>query len=327
MRRREFITILGGAAAGLPVATRAEQSMMPFIGLAHAGSANAYAKPLAGFRMGLAEEGFREDNNVVIDYRWANGHYEAFSSIIAEFLREKVAVIVTMDYANATKAALRATNTIPIVFATATDPVATGLVTSINRPSGNATGITYFSNSMISKRLELLNEIAPGSNPIGLLLYREHPLRTIESNAIIDAARQLRREIVLLEVSIEPEIDTVVSRAHESGIQAILMGTDAYFSSRLGLIAGIAIRNRMATAYWLPDFPAAGGLMSYGVDRAAAYHDVGRYVGRLLAGSKISDLPVLQPSRFSLVVNLKTAKEIEIEIPPKIIALADEVIE
>jgi putative ABC transport system substrate-binding protein len=293
----------------------------------HPGSAEAYVKLLEGFRAGLGDQGFVEGRNVAINFRWAEGHYDVFPSIAAEFVAQNIAVIVAMDYAGAAQAALHATATIPVVFGTATDPVTTGLVTSISRPTGNATGVTYFSNTISPKRLELISQVVPTPTPIGYLAYRENPLVPIEANSVIEAGKKLGRVVQILEVSTESEIDEVLVKGRASGIGAIFLGSDPYFTARFGAIAAIGMRRQIPMIGNYAEFPIAGGLMSYGVDKTSSYRDVGRYVGKVLAGARISDLPVLQPTRFSLVINMNTAKALGLTVPNALLATADEVLE
>jgi putative ABC transport system substrate-binding protein len=325
MNRREFIAGLGGAATW-PLATRA-QSAMPVIGSLYGTSAMEWAAPMTAFRSGLSEAGFVEDRNVVIEYRWAEGQFDRMPAMAADLVSRKVAVILVGGNLDGVRATMAATRTIPIVFTTAADPVATGLVASLSHPSGNVTGVTVFAAELGPKRLELLHELLPTAGEIALLVNPRVPSTLqIDIENAEAAARRIGLKIIILKAVSEGEIDKafVTARQHAYAVQ---LGTDAFFDSRREQIAALGLSYAVPTMALTRRAVAAGSLVSYGSSQADGYRQAGIYVGRILRGEKPADLPVLQPSKFELVINLKTAKALGITVPPSLLARADEVIE
>jgi putative tryptophan/tyrosine transport system substrate-binding protein len=321
MRRRHFIMVLGGAAAW-PLATWAQQPAMPVVG--YLSSVSPEPEIVAAFRRGLGESGFVEGQNVAIDYRWAEGRYDRLSAWASDLARRQVAVIVGDPPMIAAKAA---TETIPIVFNTATDPMKLGLVTSLNRPVGNVTGVSTFSSQLGAKRLELLQELVPQASVIAVLTNPIYPTTESQVKEVQEAAAHLGMQPVVLAVSTEPDMDAAFATLAQKRAGGLVVGVDAFLFSHRNQIAALAARYRMPAVYAWREFAAAGGLMSYGISRTDAYRQVGVYTGRILKGAKPADLPVMQPTKFELVINLKTAKALGLQIPDKLLALADEVIE
>jgi putative tryptophan/tyrosine transport system substrate-binding protein len=321
MRRRHFIMVLGGAAAW-PLATWAQQPAMPVVG--YLSSVSPEPEIVAAFRRGLGESGFVEGQNVAIDYRWAEGRYDRLSAWATDLARRQVAVIVGDPPIIAAKAA---TETIPIVFNTATDPMKLGLVTSLNRPVGNVTGVSTFSSQLGAKRLELLQELVPQASVIAVLTNPIYPTTESQVKEVQEAAAHLGMQPVVLAVSTEPDMDAAFATLAQKRAGGLVVGVDAFLFSHRNQIAALAARYRMPAVYAWREFAAAGGLMSYGISRTDAYRQVGVYTGRILKGAKPADLPVMQPTKFELVINLKTAKALGLQIPDKLLALADEVIE
>jgi putative tryptophan/tyrosine transport system substrate-binding protein len=326
MRRREFVTIIAGAAVW-PLAARAQQPAVPVVGFLRSTSANASIDLVAALRRGLAEAGYTEGQNIAIEYRWAENRDERLPALAADLVRRQCALIVAGGNA-AAHAAKAATATIPIVFATGDDPVKVGLVARLNRPGGNITGISFFNSADLeSKQLELLREVVPKAGVIGVLV---NPTATTaesqESEAQI-AARALGLQLFVVNAGSERDFDTAFTTLVEQRVEALLIVGNALFTGqRYRLVAGAA-RYALPTIYPLREFVAAGGLMSYGGSLTDAYRQVGVYGGRILKGEKPADLPVTLPTKFELVINLQTAKGLDIEIPPMLLARADEVIE
>jgi putative ABC transport system substrate-binding protein len=328
MQRRQFITLLGGAAATWPLATRAQQPAMPVIGMLSGVSSDRAATNADAFRAGLRETGYVEGQNVVIDYRWAEGKFERLPSMAADLISRKVSVILAGGGDIAVRAAIAATQTIPIVFTTASDPVATGLVASLARSGGNVTGVTLLGRELIPKRLELLHEVLPTLGKIAVLVNPNNSVAT--QGNIRDAqaaARQLGLEIIVVNGGSESEIGGAFANAVQQRAGALLVGSDAFLNSRREQIAALGVRHALPTAGDNRDAAVAGQLMSYGTNPADMYRQAGVYVGRVLKGEKPTDLPVMQPSKFQLVVNLKTAKALGLTISPEFQLLADEIIE
>jgi len=331
MKRREFITLFGSAAAAWPVAARAEQPAMPIIGYLNIGGQPGSgglpnATSLAGFRAGLNELGYVEGRNVVVEMR-VTEKYEQLPTLASDLVRLKPTVIVAAPTVNSIKAAMAATTTIPIVFAMGSDPVKQGLVKSLGRPGGNATGVSFFTTVLAAKRVELLRELVPQVAAIGVLVnpsLLEGQDNVAEMQA---AARSIGQEILVLEAGTETEINAAFASAAERRVGAMLVDGDALFRNLRGQIAGLAERHRIPTSYANREYVVAGGLMSYGDDRVESWRQVGRYVGRILRGDKPSDLPVLQPTKFEFVINLKAAKALGLTFPPSFHVHADEVIE
>ena len=324
MTRREFITLLGGATAAWPLAARAQQ--MPVVGFLNQESAELTAHLVAGFRMGLSETGFVENQNVAIEYRWAEGRYERLPQLAADLVNRKVAVIAAA-YFPATLAAKAATSTIPIVFISGVDPIAAGLVTSLNRPGGNLTGVSNFNTSLTAKRLELLHQVVPRGDTIAVLVNSTSPAaQTIEAEAR-SAAQVLGLRLDVLGASTEDEIDAAFANAAQRGVGALLVAGDAYFNSRRAQLIALAARYRIPANYDRREIATDGGLMSYGMNNVEFYRQVGIYTGQILRGAKPADFPVQQPTKVELVVNLKTARSLGLELPTSVLLSADEVIE
>jgi putative ABC transport system substrate-binding protein len=322
MKRRDFITLLGGAAAAWPLAARAQQPTIPVVG--YLSSVSPEPEIVAAFRRGLGESGFVEGQNVAIDYRWAEGRYDRLSAWATDLARRQVAVIVTGGGDPPIIAAKAATET---VFNTATDPMKLGLVTSLNRPVGNVTGVSTFSSQLGAKRLELLQELMPQASVIAVLTNPIYPTTESQVKEVQEAAAHLGMQPVVLAVSTEPDMDAAFATLAQKRAGGLVVGVDAFLFSHRDQIAALAARYRVPAVYAWREFAAAGGLMSYGISRTDAYRQVGVYTGRILKGAKPADLPVMQPTKFELVINLKTAKALGLQIPDKLLALADEVIE
>jgi putative tryptophan/tyrosine transport system substrate-binding protein len=327
MRRREFIVGLGSAAAW-PVAARAQQPAMPVVGLVNGGSADASSSDAAAFRKGLGETGYVDGRNVTVEYHWLEGQYARVTTLMADLVRRHVAVIVTPGTLVVVLAAKAATATIPIVFAVGEDPVKLGLVASLARPGGNATGFNFFTLEVITKRLGLLHELVPKAVRFALLLNpanvtnAETTLRGVQ-----EAARTMGLQLHILNATSIGEIDAALATLERERLDALFVAADGFFASRRVQIANLAARGRVPVAYATRADAAAGGLMSYGTNSADRFRQVGVYTGSILKGSKPAELPVVQSTKFEFVINLGTARGIGIEVPPTLLATADEVIE
>ena len=326
MRRREFITLLGGAAAAWPLGTHAQQPAMPVIGYMSSVTPNANAHLLAAFRRGLGETGYIEHRSVGIEYRWAEGQYDRLPALAADLVDHRVTVIFATGSPLPALAAKAATSTIPIVFQGGSDPVQLGLVASFNRPGGNVTGISNVSGPLLDmKGLELVHELVPKATKVGYLVNPTNP--SIQPTDVQAAARAVGVELQVLTANTDGDLDSVFPTFTRQGIGALLIAGDPFFTSRVDRLAALAVRHAVPTGYILREFVAAGGLMSYGTSLLETYRLGGIYVGRILKGEKPTDLPVMQPTKFELIINLKTAKALGLEVPPMLIARADEVIE
>jgi putative tryptophan/tyrosine transport system substrate-binding protein len=327
MRRRDFIILLGAAAAvAWPFAAGAQQAPMPVIGHLHSASANAFEPLVAAFRNGLKETGYVEGQNVAIEFRWAEDQVDRFPALAADLVRRQVAVIVCDSLAAV--AAKAATTTIPIVFAVADDPVQLGLVANLARPGGNATGINFFVGELVAKRLELLRELVPAATRVAVLVNPANaPNTEITLRDVEPAARAMGLQIQVLNASTSREIDSAFASLMRERPDALFVGNDAFFTSRRVQFVTLAARDRIPAAYSNRDYAEAGGLMTYGTKVADAYRQVGTYAGRILKGSKPADLPVLQSTKFELVINAQTARLLGLTVPDKLLARADEVIE
>jgi ABC-type uncharacterized transport system substrate-binding protein len=327
MKRREFITLIGGAAAAWPLTARAQQPTMPVIGFLSGRSSAEAAYAVAAFHRGLREQGYVEGDNLAIEYRWADGAYDRLPTLAADLVRRRVAVIAATGGHLSGLAAKAATSSIPIVFNAGEDPVALGLVTSINRPGGNATGIYIFIAEMDTKRLELLRELVPNAALIAVLLNPTWIRFKTVSKEIAEVARAAGQRIDVVEASNEHEIHGAFKRIARLRPQALLVGADPFFNARREQLVTLANHYAIPAVYELREFAVAGGLMSYGTSLTEAYRQVGVYTGRILKGEKTAELPVVQSSKFELVINLKTAKALGLEVPATLLARADEVIE
>jgi putative tryptophan/tyrosine transport system substrate-binding protein len=327
MRRRDVIILLGGAAAAWPIAARAQQPMLPVIGFLGTASPALGTHLDDSFRRGLAETGFVHGRDVVIEYRWAEGRYDRVPALAADLVSRQVAVIVTVGGETSAAAARAATATIPIVFNTGTDPVRLGLVNSLARPGGNATGVNIFTTELAEKRLGLLHDVIPAASTIAVLVNPNFAPGVVNARESEAAARAIGKQVVIFNASSEAEIDTTFAKIVGARPGALLVGADPFFNSRRDRIVALAARHAIPAIYEWREFAQAGGLMSYGTRLADAYRQQGIYAGRILKGEKPADLPVLQLTKFELVINLKTAKALGLTFPPGLLAIADEVIE
>jgi putative ABC transport system substrate-binding protein len=324
MRRREFIALIGGAAAW-PLAARAQQAAMPVIGFVRSESLADATNLVTAFRQGLKEAGFVEGQNVTVEYRSGEGQRERLQSVVAELIRRPVSVIAGNSVAML--AAKAATATIPVVFASGGDPVQQGLVASLNRPGGNVTGVVFLSGTLGTKRLELLRQIAPKATAIGMLANPNTTETETERTDVQAAAQAIGMQLIVADVSSDRDIEPALAVLVQRGVGALLVGAGGFMTSHRERIVALATRHALPAMYGLREFVAAGGLMSYGTSITDAFRQVGVYTGRILKGEKPADLPVMQSTKFELVLNLKTAKTLGLAIPPSLLALADEVIE
>jgi putative tryptophan/tyrosine transport system substrate-binding protein len=330
MRRRDFIAGLGGAAAGWPLAAGAQQPAIPVIGLLSSQSREAGGESLRleAFHRGLAETGYVEGRNVAVEYRWAEGQNDRMPALAAELVRRRMAVIATLGTTPGALALKAATQTIPIVFMIGPDPVAAGLVASLNRPGGNLTGVTVNNVEVIAKRLELLHELVPAAKSIAFLINPNNPAATAaETGELQAAARVLGLNLLLLNASTAAEIETAFATLADRRAGALLVSGESFFFAQKEQLIALAARHAVPTIYGNRAFIAAGGLMSYGTDSRAADRLVGVYTGRILKGEKPADLPVQQATRIELAINLKTVKTLGLTVPQSILVRADEVIE
>jgi putative ABC transport system substrate-binding protein len=330
MRRREFITLLGGAAAAPivgPLNARAQQPAMPVVGYLSGRSPEDTAHLVAAFRRGLAENDYVEGQNVTVEYRWALGQYDRLPAMAAELVRQPVTVLASTGGEPAALAAKAATSAIPIVFAIGGDPVKLGLAASYNRPGGNATGINILSTSLEPKRLGLLHEMVPKAATIGVLINPNNPPYESQLREVQEAARALGVQVHVLRANTDREIEAAFETVAQQRIAALAVAGAPFFDTRRDKLVALAARHAVPTMYHFREYAIAGGLMSYGVDVTAAYRQIGVYVGQILKGAKPADLPVMQPTKFEFVINLNTAKALGIDVPPTLSARADEVIE
>jgi putative tryptophan/tyrosine transport system substrate-binding protein len=325
-RRREFLLLLGAAMTTAP-ALRAQQRAMPVIGFLNVTSPGPLAPYLAAFRQGLTETGYLEGQNVTIEYRWAEGHFDRLPPLAADLVRRKVDAIASTGAIAPALAAKRATSTIPIVFVIGSDPVTDGLVASLAQPGGNLTGFTLLSGELTPKRLELLSELVPQTGVIALLVNPNNPTTERVVRDVLKATQSKGLQLHAIKVDTESDIDVAFTSLAELHAGGLLVGGDPFFDTRREQLVALAARHAVPAIYSGREFAAAGGLISYGTSRAAAYRQAGIYVGRVLKGAKPADLPVEQPTRFELVVNLKTARALGLTVPPSILSRATEVIE
>src|SRR6516165_7460683 len=326
MRRREFITLISGTAATWPLAA-STQPDLPVIGFLNSVSPQPFANYVAGFRAGLKETGYIDGQNITIEFRWAEGHYDQLPGMAADLVRRKVAVLVSTGGAPSVMAAKAATSTIPIVFTIAVDPVQLGLVTSLSRPGGNITGVNFLSAAMESKRFGLLRALVPGVQLTAVLLNPNRPDHADQTRQVQDAAAVTGQQIHIVLASDESAIDAAFATAVQLRAGVMLVASDQFFNSQRIKIITLAARHAIPAIYEQREYALAGGLMSYGTNFRDGYRQVGVYAGRILKGEKPGDLPVVQSTKFELVINLKTAKTLGIEVPPNLSAEADEIIE
>ena len=326
MRRREVITLLGGAAA-FPVTARAQQLARPVIGFLHSASPTEYAHLVAAFHGGLEREGYVAGRNVTIEYRWAEGEYGRLRSLAAELVTRQVDVIVTTGGEPSALAAKAVTSTIPIVFTSGDDPIKSGLVASHNRPGGNATGASVFTTALVTKRLGLMCELLSTITAIDFLVNPNFTSTAADIKEAQEAADRLGIRIHIWRAISEAEVHAVFRSLGQRRSAALIVNTDAYFFAKRVQIVALAVQHAIPTMYYLREFVAEGGLISYGASLADSYRQVGVYTGRILKGEKPADLPVVQPTKFELVINVKTEKALGLDVPPTLLARADEVIE
>src|SRR6516162_1883635 len=327
LRRREFITLLGGAAAAWPLAARAQQPAMPVIGFMSARSPEDSVHLLEAFRRGLEERGFVEGRNVVIEYRWARGDYDRLPDMAVDLVSRRVNVLTAVGGDPSPRAAKRATASIPIVFGMGGDPVKDGLVESFNRPGGNVTGMTLMTNLMEPKRFGLLRDLVPDARLVGVLVNPNFAPSARQLQQIEEAAGRIGQRLVVAQASTDAELDAGFVALVKRRADALLVAADPYFDTRRDRIVGFARRERLPAIYQFREYVLAGGLLSYGISITDAYRQFGVYTATILKGAKPADLPVLQPTKFELVINLKTAKTLGLKISDNLLTLADEVIE
>jgi putative ABC transport system substrate-binding protein len=327
MRRRDFITLIGGAAVAWPLTARPQQAALPVVSFIRDGSADASTQYVAAFRKGLSETGYVEGQNVTVEYHWVKGEYDRLPSLMDDLVRRQVAVIVTPGGVP-TQAAKAATATIPIVFGVGEDPVQLGLVATLARPGGNATGINFFSQEVVAKRLRLLHELVPKAACIAVLVNPGNA--AINKSAIQnvqDAASTTGLQIQIINAGTIGEIDAAFAALSRERVDALFVAPDAFFISRAVQLATLTARDRIPAAYAVREHVAAGGLMSYGADFTDSLREAGVYTGKILKGAKPADLPVLQSTKFEFVINLQTARSLGIEVPARLLSMADEVFE
>jgi putative tryptophan/tyrosine transport system substrate-binding protein len=325
MRRRNFLGVLGGAVAW-PLSARAQNSAVPVVGYLSANSSNGDAGPVVAFVKGLSETGYEDGKTVKIEYRWADGQYDRLPSMAADLVRNGTAVISAMG-TPAVRTAKTATATIPVVFTTIADPVQIGFVTSLNRPGGNLTGVTLLAVEVGPKLLEMLRAVVPSATTMALLVNPTNPNAETQSRNTAEAARSLGLELHVLHASANGDFDKVFAKLRELKVSALIIGQDVYFNAEVARLAALTSRYAIPAIYALPEFAVAGGLFSYGASRNDAWRQAGLYVGRILKGEKPSELPVVQPTKFELTINLKAAKALGLTVPTSLLASADQVIE
>jgi putative tryptophan/tyrosine transport system substrate-binding protein len=328
LKRREFVTLLGGAAVAWPLAARAQQPAMPVIGFLGSTSPGPFARFAQAFRQGLNDGGYVEGRNVAIEYRWAEGKFAQLPELAADLVRRRVSLIAAIGGTMSARAAKAATQTIPILFIGGPDPVGEGLVASINRPGGNVTGVALQTAELMPKRLQLLDELVPHAATIALLV---NPIRSLELDVdarLLEAAtRAAGQKMVLLNASVESELEPAFASAVRQRADALLVSASAFFTDRRVQLVALAARHALPAAYPFREYADAGGLMSYGPSIADVYRLIGRYASRILKGDKPADLPVQLPTKFELILNLKTAKALGLDVPGTLLARAEELIE
>jgi ABC-type uncharacterized transport system substrate-binding protein len=325
--RRRFLVSVSSGIVARPLIARAQPPTMPVVGFLSSLSASDRARILPSFHQGLSVAGYVEGRNLAIEYRWAEGHYDRLSALAADLVRRRVVVIAALSGTPAGLAAKAATATIPIVFAIGGDPVAQGLVTSLNRPSGNVTGVTFFTAQMGAKRLELVRELVPKSGTIAVLVNQNNPTGLLEGTRVQEAAQTIGQHTRIFDAGTERDIDRAFAAIAQQRIRALVVGADPFFLNERNKLVALAARHAVPTIYGDREHTEAGGLMSYGASRADAYRQAGIYVNRLLSGETPSNLPVVLPTKFELVINRKTAKALGLTIPQSVLMRADQIVE
>ena len=325
MQRRAFITLLGGAAAGWPLATRAQQPTMPVVGFLRSTSLADSAHFVTSFRQGLKEAGFVEPQNVAIEFRYAEGRGDRLPELVADLIHKPAAVIVANN--PSAVVAKAATTTVPIIFITGSDPVRDGLVASLGRPGGNITGVVFIVSELGTKRLELLRQLVPNATSIGVLVNPNTPETEAERNDLLAASFKIGQQLIVLDVGSDRDIENAFATLVQRGAGAALIGAGPFLTSHRQQLVALAARSKLPTMYPLREYIAAGGLISYGASITEAYRQAGAYAGQILKGEKPADLPVLRSTKFEFVLNLEAAKTLGLKVPPALIALADEVLE
>jgi putative tryptophan/tyrosine transport system substrate-binding protein len=327
MHRRDFIKVVAGSAAAWPFAARAQQPPIPVMGYLSSAAERSFRVYLDAFRAGLRETGYVEDRNVRIEYRWANGQYSRLWEFASDLVNRKVALIATAGGNPPAQAAKAATSTIPIVFVSGGDPVAGGLVESFNRPGGNVTGISWVATALLPKRLDFLRQLVGSAAKIGALVNPSFDDSAIQLRELEQSGKEIGQEITIVKAASPEQLDTVFALLKQQTISALIVANDPFFAGSRDQIVTLAARYNVPTMYFIREFAVAGGLISYGSSLIDANRQCGVYVGKILSGAKPADLPVLQPTKFELVINLKAAKTLGLKIPPGMLAVADEVIE
>jgi putative ABC transport system substrate-binding protein len=326
LERRSFITLLGGLATW-PFAVRAQQPAIPIIGFFGSATPDGYAAYVAAFRRGLGETGYVEGRNAAIEFRWAEGEYDRMPALVTALLQRQATVITVTGSTAAVQAAKAATQTIPIVFAIGADPVKFGLVASINRPGGNVTGVSFLSNLLVAKQLELLHELVPAAAIVGILVNPNNPNAESDTNNARLAADTVGRKLVVVSAHTGDDVVAAFAVLTQERANVLLVSPDPLFIGRRDDLVALATRYALPTMYNSREYVSVGGLVSYGPDLAEVHRQIGAYVGRILKGEKPSDLPVMQPTKFELIINSKTANALGLTVPDKLLALADEVID
>src|SRR6516164_594714 len=327
MRRRDFIKAIGGGAVVWPLAARAQQTGIPVVGFLHSSAPNYFAQMAPAFSQGLKEAGYVEGQNGGIEYRWAEGHYDRLPALAKDLVDRQVTVIFASGGTDPAKAAKAATTIIPIVFVSAADPVQMGLVASLNRPGGNVTGVSLLGSQLNAKKLDLLSQLVPRTSVIGALVNPNYPQAKRETEDFQAAAKTLGVKSIVLSAGTPAEIDTVFSTLQQQQIGALIISNDPFYGAQRDQLVALAARYSLPAIYFQKEFVTGGGLLSYGASFPDGYRQGGVYVGRILKGEKPADLPIMQPTKFEMVINLKTARALGLHIPDKLLALADEVIE